>query len=241
MHRVKRTNLSAPPTRAVVLAAGRGRRLIPYTNRTPKPLLPVAGRPVLDYVLTALAAAGVQQVTLVVGYRSAQIRQYAGDGAAWKLALSYARQEERLGTAHALQQAAGFLSAPSFVLAADYALPPGYLAGLKAAYRAAGTPLAVSLKRLPAGELAARSSVRFDDAGRICAIVEKPPPGAAPSTIGASLIYIVPPVIRRYLDHLARSSRGEYELPAVVNRMLADGYAIAGLLQPAPPEWAPPE
>ncbi|MDX1686578.1 MAG: nucleotidyltransferase family protein [Candidatus Promineifilaceae bacterium] len=229
-----------PPTRAVVLAAGRGRRLRPHTDSTPKPLLPVRGRPTLTYTLDALAAAGVGDVCLVIGYLGEQIVAFAGDGSAWGVRVHYRQQQQPTGTADALRQARDFLTEPTMVVAADYILPEHYLADLKEAYRASGKDLAVSLKRLPPGELASRSSVRFDEAGNVAAIVEKPDPDAAPSQIGASLIYVVPSAITHYLERLTLSSRGEYELPAVVNRMIQDGYEVAGVLQEAPEEWTPP-
>jgi dTDP-glucose pyrophosphorylase len=181
----------------------------------------------------------VRRLCLVVGYLGNQIKAYARDGAAWDLRISYCHQEQQLGTAHALRVARAFLTAPSFVLAADYVLPRPYLKHLKRAYQAAGSPLAASLKHLPPAELASRSSVCFDASGDITAIVEKPARGTAPTAIGASLIYIVPPAIRSYLGDLTLSPRREYELPDVLNQMLADGYRMIGLLQAAPAEWHP--
>ena len=225
------------PKRAVLLAAGRGKRLRPFTDHTPKPLLPVNGRSTLDYLLCALQNAGVTDVCLVVGHLGEQIEAYVGDGSAWGMRASCVWQTTRKGAAHALETAVAFLTAPAFVLASDYLLPANYLQALKTAYLEAETPLAVGLRPLPEGEAASRSSILFDDAGRILEIVEKPAPGTAPSDVGASLIYIVPPDIKQYLPTMQPSSRGEYEFPAIINRMLQDGYAITGLLQDAPKEW----
>ena len=224
----------------MILAAGRGRRLRPHTDRKPKPMLRVRGRPTLAYTLDALAAAGVRDVCLVTGYLGEQIAAYVGDGSDWGLRAAYRRQEQQRGTADALRQARAFITEPAFVLAADYILPEDYLVELKEAYLDSGMEMAVSLKRLPAEEVASRSSVRFDEAGNVAAIVEKPEPEAAPSNVGASLIYVVPPAIGRYLETLRLSSRGEYELPAVVNQMIRDGFGLRGVLQEAPEEWAPP-
>lgn len=228
-----------PPRRAVVLAAGRGTRLRPHTDTTPKPLLHIDGRPTLDYILTSLATAGVRQVCLVTGYLAAQIETYVGDGQRWGLQASFVQQSPLLGTAHALQAAAAFLTEPAFVLAADYALAPDHLANLKSAYREAEADLALSLKKLSADEISSRSSVAFDAGGKITRIVEKPAPGTAPSDVGASLIYIVPPQIANYLNRVSLSTRQEYEIVDVINAMLADGFAATGLLQPAPREWQP--
>ncbi len=232
-----KTMLSKYPKRAVVLAAGRGKRLRPFTDHTPKPLLPVNGRPTLDYILQALVTAGVTEACFIIGHLGEQIEAYVGDGSAWGMRVCFVRQMELHGTAHALQTAVSFLEEPAFVLAADYLLPPNYLRALKSAYLEAGASLAVALRQLPPGEASSRSSVAFDAGGRIVEIVEKPAPGTAPSDIGASLIYIVSPDISRYLRDMQPSSRGEYEIQAVINRMVRDGYKIAGLLQDAPKEW----
>lgn len=246
MHTSPRSCLDRLPTKAVILAAGRGRRLIPYTDHKPKPLLEASGRPLLAHILDALAVAGVKDLCLVIGYLGRQIETYLeeadqGQASPWPFTISFRRQEQRLGTAHALSTAIDFLTAPSFVLAADYMLPSDYLLQLKQAYCDTHTPLAVSLKRLPPDQLAQSSSVAFGAGGQITRIVEKPDPANAPSNLAASLIYIVPPQISEYLHNVPLSQRGEYEIVDVINRMIADGIAITGLEQPPPPEWQPPE
>ncbi|MEM7111813.1 MAG: nucleotidyltransferase family protein [Chloroflexota bacterium] len=228
------------PKRAIILAAGRGKRLRPYTDKTPKPLLPVAGRPTLDYILSACQAAGVMDVCLIVGHLGEQIEAFVGNGRSWNMNASFITQTSLLGTAHAVQAAADFIQTPCFIMAGDYILPPDYLQTLKEAYLAAQTDLAVSLKQLPEAELNSRSSIRFADDGTILEIVEKPAPGTAPSTIGASLIYIVPTAITTFLNMLTMSQRQEYELPTTINHMLNAGYTMTGRLQDAPAEWEKP-
>lgn len=228
------------PTRAIILAAGRGKRLRPYTDTTPKPLLPVNGRSTLDTLLCALQTACVTEVCLIIGHLGEQIRDFVGNGRSWGMNACYIEQTHLLGTAHAIQPAANFIQTPCFIVAGDYILPPDYLATLKAAYVAAGTDMAVSLKELPPDELHSRSSVRFGENGRILEIVEKPAPGTAPSHIGASLIYIVPPAIQPYLATLALSQRQEYELPTTINQMLKAGFTMTGCIQSPPAEWVKP-
>jgi MurNAc alpha-1-phosphate uridylyltransferase len=74
--------------RAMILAAGRGQRMRPLTDTTPKPLLPVGGRPLIDWHLSALARAGVEQVVVNVAWLGRQIIDYLGDGRRWGVEIS---------------------------------------------------------------------------------------------------------------------------------------------------------
>ena len=87
---------------AILLAAGRGQRQRPYTDGTPKPLLPVNGRPTLDFVLCAAARAGIKSVCIVTNYLEEQIFQFAGDGSRWNLAVTFAHQATLRGNGDAL-------------------------------------------------------------------------------------------------------------------------------------------
>ncbi len=91
--------------KAIVLAAGEGRRLQPLTENTPKVMLPVANIPILHYVIDALVSAEMRDITIIVGYHSEKIRLYFGDGGHFGASIDYVVQEKQLGTAHALYQA----------------------------------------------------------------------------------------------------------------------------------------
>jgi dTDP-glucose pyrophosphorylase len=87
---------------AVVMAGGMGMRLRPLTNDTPKPLLPVAGRPILDHILGGLRESGIEDVVISVNYLGERIRDHVGDGKDHHLNVNYIAERERLGTAGAL-------------------------------------------------------------------------------------------------------------------------------------------
>ena len=233
------------PLTAVLLAAGRGKRLRPITDHTPKPLLPVEGRPTLDYVLTAASRAGIQQVCLVTHHLSEQIEAFAGDGSAWNLAVVACRQDPLAGTADALQTAvtahpALFSGEQPFILTAtDYILSGDYLANLTAAHVTGGSDMTISLKELPPDKIVASSSARFLADGKIERIIEKPRPEEINSPYSASLTFVLPGATLDYLTTMSPSPRGEYEIQSVINQMLQDGYTACGLVQDAPREWDP--
>lgn len=83
----------------VILAGGKGRRLLPYTTSFPKPLMPLGERPVLEIILRQLARDGFSEVTLAVGHLASLIEAYFGDGSSCGVRLSYLREDVPLGTA----------------------------------------------------------------------------------------------------------------------------------------------
>lgn len=102
--------------KAVVLCAGEGTRLRPLTFSRPKHLLPVAGQPLLGHVLCSLAAAGLQEVGLVVGHHPEAVQRYVGDGEQWGLSATYITQDQPLGLGHAIKQTHGFVGDQPFVV-----------------------------------------------------------------------------------------------------------------------------
>lgn len=76
--------------RAVILAAGRGERFLPFTQRNPKPLIPILGRPLLEHVICAFKRAGVEDFIVVIGYLGNVIQRYFGNGAGWNVKIRYA-------------------------------------------------------------------------------------------------------------------------------------------------------
>ena len=103
------TLLLPPPLKAMILAAGRGERMRPLTDSTPKPLLPVAGRPMIEWHLRALAAAGVQQVVINTAWLADQFPAALGDGSRWGLQIHYSHEGRDHGGA--LETAGGIAKA----------------------------------------------------------------------------------------------------------------------------------
>ena len=238
---------------AVLLAAGRGRRLRPHTDTVPKPLLPWRGRPTLDHLVDAFESAGVDRIALVTGHLGGAIDDWVRTRGTGGARLSTVRQASLGGTADALATVADAdpdVVAGRFVLAAtDYLVEPGFVEGFLAFDAAHDAPASVSLKRLGEEGAAARSSVRFAGAapardgetGEVLEVVEKPAPGTAPSAIGANLAFVLPPEVAGHARDTPRSARGEREVQTALNAWLAAGGRCRGLLQPAPAEWTPPD
>ena len=102
--------------KAMILAAGLGKRMRPLTDQCPKPLLEVAGKPLLQYHLEALAAGGIEQVVINLAYRGEQIRDFVGDGRRFGLSVDYSPEPEPLETGGALLKALPLLGPDPFLL-----------------------------------------------------------------------------------------------------------------------------
>ena len=226
---------------AILLAAGRGNRQRPYTDTTPKPLLPVQGRATLDYVLRAVKRAGIERICIVTNHLEEMISRYVGEGAQWNLDVIFTHQNELRGNGDALLSVPKdwLQFEPVMVLATDYILEENCLLELVEAHFERGADISMSLKWCPIEEQSSRSSVEVDSSWHIKKIIEKPERDQILSPYAASVLCILPPAIWDILPNLEPSPRGEIELQSAVQKLVEEGYQAYGLLQPAPQEWTP--
>jgi MurNAc alpha-1-phosphate uridylyltransferase len=103
----------------MILAAGRGERLRPYTDTSPKPLLEIGGKPLIFYHLEALAATGFEQVVINVSWLGQMIEDTVGDGSRFGLEIVYSREPEALETAGGIIQALEYLDEQFVVVNGD--------------------------------------------------------------------------------------------------------------------------
>ncbi len=191
----------------VILAAGQGTRMRPLTDRRPKPMLPVADRPLMAHTADAAVEAGATELLLVVGYEADAVRGYFGDEYR-NTPVRYAVQAEQRGTAHAVRAAREYIEGAFAVLNGDDIYDPDSVTRLFEGGPAVGT-YEVENPR-PYGV--------FDIAdGVVEGIVEKPAdPPSNRVNVGA---YVLPAEARGWLD-VEESERGEEEITDVLARVV---------------------
>ena len=96
----------------VILAAGKGTRIAPFSQRFPKPLLPICNRPILEYQIEYMKNAGIREIIVVIGHLGYEIAQHFGNGRNFGVKIRYVEQEETLGIAHALGRLEPYISTP---------------------------------------------------------------------------------------------------------------------------------
>ncbi|OYT54860.1 MAG: hypothetical protein B6U72_01235 [Candidatus Altiarchaeales archaeon ex4484_2] len=219
---------------AVILAAGRGRRLRPLTDELPKALLPVDGRPLLEQLIMNLSKAGIESFTLVVGFLGDLVVSFLKEeGLAGKLEIDFVYQREQLGSAHALRQVK-LRGGDYLVSACDCLYPVGYLKKFLEFHFTGGQDITLALKKLSPEEMSESSTVLLEK-DKVTKIIEKPSREEFLSPIACAPLYIFPPGSEGFIQGVKKSKRGEYEITSVIQNMLDSGYGARGLQVK---EWA---
>ncbi len=194
---------------AVILAAGEGQRLRPFTVTKPKAMLSVAGKPILAYVIESLVQNGIRNIVLVVGYKKEQIFDYLGSGEQFGIDLSYATQDKQLGTAHALAQASETVDDEFLVIHGNKLIDADTIAEFVQA-----EPQAVLIKRV---DNPTRYGVAIVENSLVKRIIEKPK--EAESNLVNTGIYAFNKEIFSFI-------KPELGIPDALNNMIVQGKRI---------------
>lgn len=217
---------------AVVLAAGRGKRLRPLTDGRSKAMLPVAGKPMVERVMEMLLQGGSDRFIAVVHPDDRHLAERLSQPT-WADQVRLAYQEQRLGMAHALECGAPLIqadSAPDFILAScDNLYPEGHVAALVAHRREGELDAALTLLQVRADQVSTMAVVAMQD-GRVTHIIEKPRPEEAPSDLGVPALYALSTHVLDYLPYVPISARGERDLADALRLLIEDGGTVGGVL-----------
>lgn len=211
------------PTQAVILVGGLGTRLGDLTKTTPKPLLDVAGRPFLEYLLWNLRRYGINRVIFASGYLAHQIESYFGDGSRFGLNISYCTELEPLGTAGALRNALPFLDDWFFALNGDTLFDANYFALPDSLHRSAPNATAVAaLRRVP--DVSRFGFVTVEE-GRVSQFDEKGRSGSGLINAG---IYLIHRSVIESIEPNRKVSLESEIFPRLVHDRVLNGIELAG-------------
>ena len=207
--------------KAVILAAGEGRRCRPLTQTRSKVMLPVGNRPFMEHVINALAENGIQDLYIVVGYQKERVMDHFEDGVDFGVNITYLEQNELLGTAHALGKAENYIDEPFLVVNGDNLIDSRAVSEL---ISARGDNVILAALRRHSGDY----GVLMVEQERVKAIVEKP--GRPCSGILNTGAYKFSPEIFQDIHNTPLSERGSYELTETISQMIAEGREIVPLI-----------
>lgn len=242
----------APPIRSAVFpVAGRGTRFLPATKASPKEMLPIVDKPLIQFAVEEAIAAGATRLIFVTGSSKRAIEDHFDVDPELEKALTgagkeqllrsitdivpagvsciYIRQGEPLGLGHAVlcaRPAVG--NEPFFVHLADdlIAGQPACLEQMAAEYQRHGAGV-IAVETVPENETSSYGIVAVDDSKKITRIVEKPRPEDAPSNLAVVGRYLLPPQIFDRLEHIGRGAGGEIQLTDAIAELLKESPVYA--------------
>jgi mannose-1-phosphate guanylyltransferase/phosphomannomutase len=207
--------------KGMILAAGEGRRLRPLTDHLPKPMLPLAGKPLLEHIITHLRDCGVTDLAVNLHHLPAIVMDYFGDGSRWEVTLRYSLEEQLWGSAGGVKRLQAYFD-DTFIVYYGDVFTYADLGPMIALHRRSGALATLGLYHVP--DPWNRGIVQLDGAQAIVKFVEKPPREQVFSDLANAGIYVLEPAVLERIPPDQVWDFGHNVFPAV----LAEGVRVAG-------------
>jgi mannose-1-phosphate guanylyltransferase len=217
--------------KGMILAAGQGTRVRPLTEKTPKPMVPILGKPVLEYLIEHLARHGIREIMINVAFNHYKIENYFGDGRRWGVEIGYSYEGARehgdivpraMGSAggmRKIQDFSGFFDETTLVMCGDAIVDLDIGAALTEHHHKKALASVVTLD-VPRDQVQNYGVVVVDEKGRVRSFQEKPSPEEALSTAASTGIYIFEPAVLDLVPPNRRFDIGSELFPMLVDRGL---------------------
>ena len=188
-------------------------------------MIPIAGRPVIGHVVSAVESSGTRNLLVVTGYKEELIRKYLGDGTRWGVKIEYVHQGDVTGTASALSVTREQVADGDFIAVyGDLVLAPAAITRVLDTHRRKRSMATVGL--VPVSRPESYGMARISG-GWLTEIVEKPQPSESPSDLANAGVYVLNSTIFDYLEKTLRSGRGEYEITDAISSLAGEGKSVA--------------
>ena len=209
--------------KAIILSAGEGSRMRPLTLTKPKTMLPVAGKPIIQYNIETLRDSGITDILLIVRYKEDIIKNYFSDGKKFGVNITYKTQKDFLGTANAIGYGEDYIEDSLIALNGDIILESEVIKDIIEEYNTKEPDTLMVLKEVSNPTAFGVVEVEND---KVKNIIEKPE--KAPSNLINAGIYIFNKTIFDKIRQTKKSPRKEYEITDSLILQIKDGLSVIG-------------
>lgn len=209
--------------KGVILHGGHGTRLRPLTHTGPKQLIPIANKPISQYVLEDLVQAGIKDIAIVLGdLYPEKVKQHYGDGRSFNSKIRYISQSEPKGIAHAVSLCQRFVNDSPFVVYLGDNLLKGGIKKFVRFFKNSNLDAMILLCKVENPHFF--GVAKFDEKGNLVGLIEKPK--QPPSSCALTGIYFFRSIIFEMIKTLKPSSRGELEITEAIQLLIDNGYNV---------------
>jgi glucose-1-phosphate thymidylyltransferase len=211
----------------VILAAGKGARMYPFSDRTPKTILPILNRPLLVHQIDAMRGSGVTDLHIVVGHLGYQVASALGDGARFGVCITFHEQESTLGLAHAVGALEPHVSGPFLLMLGDifFHLRAPLQPLIDDVVSGRANASLVSMYEPDPAMVRRNFVIQADEAGTVHRVIEKP--RYVDSQLKGCGLYVFDPHIFDAIRRTPRTAmRDEYEITDSIQILIDDGYRV---------------
>ena len=217
--------------KGMILAAGQGTRVRPLTKDWPKPMVPILGKPVMEYLIEHLVRYGITEIMVNVAYHHKKIEEYFGDGRRWGASIGYSyegmhdhgdivpKPRGSAGGMKAIQDFGGFFDETTLVICGDAIIDLDIGAALQEHHEKAALASVVALD-VPREQVQNYGIVVTDENGRVASFQEKPKPADAKSTLASTGIYLFEPSVLDLIPSGVEFDIGSQLFPLLAERGL---------------------
>lgn len=210
----------------VILAAGRGTRMFPFTSRWPKPILPIMGKPLLQHQIEMMKSVGIDRVFVVIGYLGYEVVRTLGNGSQFGVNIEYVEQNETLGIAHAVGRLESKLQTPFLLCLGDIFFITRKLGSMLENFGRAGTKAVLASRFEERPEMIRRNFAIITGKNHVVQrVIEKP--RYIQNKLKGCGIYLFGLEIFDAIRRTPRTAmRDEYEITESIQIMINDGHRV---------------
>lgn len=220
------TATSPPPYMGAILAAGRGTRMSAFSERYPKPILPVCNKPVMQYQIELMRDLGIREILVLIGHKGFEITRRFGDGESLGVRLRYIEQSQALGIAHAVGLLEPHADRPFLLFLGDIFFVASDISLMMRRYEEQGGGAVLATKEEPDPEAIRRNfSVVLTPEGLVRRVIEKP--RHTTNRLKGVGLYLFDPAVFDAIRRTPRTAmRDEYEITESIQVMIDDGHPV---------------